>query len=200
MKRIIDIILSILFLVSMMPVILLLSIIIWLVLGNPIFFRQERPGLNGIIFEIIKFRSMSNQLDKSGNLLIDSERLNWFGKFLRSSSLDEIPGLWNVLKGDMSLVGPRPLLKEYLPLYNKDQNRRHEVKPGLTGWAQINGRNEISWEEKFRKDIWYVDNHSILLDIKILFLTIKKIFLREGITTKENENMPIFKGTLNEKK
>ena len=170
MKRMLDIILSIILLVFMMPIILSLSIIIWLVLGNPIFFRQERPGLNGAIFEIIKFRSMSNKLDSSGNLSIDSERLNWFGKLLRSSSLDELPGLWNVLKGDMSFVGPRPLLKEYLPLYSKDENRRHEVKPGITGWAQINGRNEISWEEKFKKDIWYVDNHSIWLDIKILFI------------------------------
>ena len=145
MKRMVDIILSIILLVFMMPIILLLSIIIWLVLGNPIFFRQERPGLNGAIFEIIKFRSMSNKLDSSGNLSIDSERLNWFGKLLRSSSLDELPELWNVLKGDMSFVGPRPLLKEYLPLYSKDENRRHEVKPGITGWAQINGRNGISW-------------------------------------------------------
>ena len=200
MKRMLDIILSIILLVFMMPIILLLSIIIWLVLGNPIFFRQERPGLNGAIFEIIKFRSMSNKLDSSGDLSIDSERLNWFGKLLRSSSLDELPELWNVLKGDMSFVGPRPLLKEYLPLYNKDENRRHEVKPGITGWAQINGRNEISWEEKFKKDIWYVDNRSIWLDIKILFISIKKILLREGITTKDSEIMPTFKGNLNEKK
>ena len=200
MKRMLDIILSIILLVFMMPIILLLSIIIWLVLGNPIFFRQERPGLNGAIFEIIKFRSMSNKLDSSGNLSIDSERLNWFGKLLRSSSLDELPELWNVLKGDMSFVGPRPLLKEYLPLYNKDENRRHEVKPGITGWAQINGRNEISWEEKFKKDIWSVDNHSIWLDIKILFISKKKILLREGITTKDSEIMPTFKGSLNEKK
>ena len=200
MKRILDIILSIILLVFTMPIIFLLSIIIWLILGTPIFFRQERPGLNGNIFELIKFRSMSNKLDSSGNLSIDSERLNWFGKLLRSSSLDELPGLWNVLKGDMSFVGPRPLLKEYLPLYSKDENRRHEVKPGITGWAQINGRNEISWEEKFKKDIWYVDNQSIWLDIKILFLTIKKMFLREGITTKDSEIMPTFKGNLNEKK
>jgi len=200
MKRMLDIILSVILLVFTMPIIFLLSIIIWLILGTPIFFRQERPGLNGNIFELIKFRSMSNKLDSSGNLSIDSERLNWFGKLLRSSSLDELPELWNVLKGDMSFVGPRPLLKEYLPLYNKDENRRHEVKPGITGWAQINGRNEISWEEKFKKDIWYVDNQSIWLDIKILFLTIKTMFLREGITTKDSEIMPTFKGNLNEKK
>ena len=200
MKRILDIILSVILLVFAMPIILSLSIIIWFVLGRPIFFRQERPGINGVIFELIKFRSMSNKLDSSGNLSIDSERLNWFGKLLRSSSLDELPELWNVLKGDMSFVGPRPLLKEYLPLYNKDENRRHEVKPGITGWAQINGRNEISWEEKFKKDIWYVDNQSIWLDIKILFLTIKTMFLREGITTKDSEIMPTFKGNLNEKK
>ena len=200
MKRMLDIILSIILLVFTMPIIFLLSIIILLALGTPIFFRQERPGLNGNIFELIKFRSMSNKLDSSGNLSIDSERLNWFGKLLRSSSLDELPELWNVLKGDMSFVGPRPLLKEYLPLYNKEENRRHEVKPGITGWAQINGRNEISWEEKFKKDIWYVDNHNIWLDMKIIFLTIKKILLREGITTKDSEIMPTFKGSLNEKK
>jgi len=143
---------------------------------------------------------MSNKLDSSGNLPIDSKRLNWFGKILRSSSLDELPELWNILKGDMSFVGPRPLLKEYLPLYNKQESRRHEVMPGITGWAQINGRNEISWEEKLKKDIWYVDNQSIWLDIKILFLTIKTIFLKEGITTKDNEIMPTFKGSLNDKK
>jgi len=200
MKRILDIILSVILLVFAMPIILSLSIIIWFVLGRPIFFRQERPGINGVIFELIKFRSMSNKLDSSGNLSIDSERLNWFGKLLRSSSLDELPELWNVLRGDMSFVGPRPLLKEYLPLYNKEENRRHEVKPGITGWAQINGRNEISWEEKFKKDIWYVDNHNIWLDIKIIFLTIKIILLREGITTKDSEIMPTFKGSLNEKK
>ena len=200
MKRILDIILSVILLVFAMPIILSLSIIIWFVLGRPIFFRQERPGINGVIFELIKFRSMSNKLDSSGNLSIDSERLNGFGRLLRSSSLDELPEIWNVLRGDMSFVGPRPLLKEYLPLYNKEENRRHEVKPGITGWAQINGRNEISWEEKFKKDIWYVDNHNIWLDIKIIFLTIKKILLREGITTKDSEIMPTFKGSLNEKK
>ena len=200
MKRILDIVLSIILIIFSMPIILLLSITIWLVMGTPIFFRQERPGLNGNIFELIKFRSMSNKLNSSGNLLIDSERLNWFGKLLRSSSLDELPELWNVLKGDMSLVGPRPLLKEYVPLYSKEEIRRHEVRPGITGWAQINGRNEISWEEKFKKDIWYVDNKSIWLDIKILFLTIKQIILRKGITTKDKEIMPTFKGNLNEKK
>ena len=200
MKRMLDIILSIILLVFTMPIIFLLSIIILLVLGTPIFFRQERPGLNGNIFELIKFRSMSNKLDSSGNISIDSERLNWFGKFLRSSSLDELPELWNVLKGDMSLVGPRPLLKEYLPLYSKEEARRHEVKPGITGWAQINGRNEINWEERFIKDIWYVDNQTIWLDIKILFLTINTIFLRKGITTKDKEIMPVFKGHLDEKK
>tara|TARA_B110000459_G_scaffold168477_1_gene187550 strand:+ start:12 stop:434 length:423 start_codon:yes stop_codon:yes gene_type:complete len=137
---------------------------------------------------------MSNKLDKSGNLYVDSKRLNWFGRLLRSSSLDELPEIWNILKGDMSFVGPRPLLKEYLPLYSQYENRRHEAKPGLTGWAQINGRNEISWEEKFKKDIWYVDNQSIWLDIKILFITVKKIFLREGITAIDSEVMSTFKG------
>ena len=200
MKRMLDIILTFVLLVFTMPIIFLLSMIIWLVLGTPIFFRQERPGLNGAIFELFKFRSMSNKLDGSGNLSIDSERLNWLGKFLRSSSLDELPELWNVLKGDMSLVGPRPLLKEYLPLYSEEEARRHEVKPGITGWAQINGRNEIDWEEKFIKDIWYVDNQTIWLDIKILFLTIITIFLRKGITTKDKEIMPTFKGNQDEKK
>ena len=195
MKRMLDIILSIIMLIFMMPIIFLLSIIVCLVLGNPIFYRQERPGLNGAIFEIIKFRSMSNKLDSSGNLSIDSERLNWFGKLLRSSSLDELPELWNVLKGDMSFVGPRPLLKEYLPLYNKDENRRHEVKPGITGWAQINGRNGISWEEKFKLDCWYVDNQSFLLDLKILLMTVKKVFLRSGISSKSNVTMEKFKGS-----
>ena len=141
-----------------------------------------------------------NKIDDSENCIDDSGRLNWFGKLLRSSSLDELPELWNVLKGDMSLVGPRPLLKEYLPLYNEEQRRRHDVKPGITGWAQINGRNEISWEEKFKRDIWYVDNHNFGLDIKILLLTIKKILFREGINTKDSEIMPIFKGSKNEKK
>ena len=200
MKRVFDVVLSIILLFFMIPVILLLSIIVLLTLGKPIFFIQDRPGLNGVIFELIKFRSMSNKADSSGNLPIDSKRLNWFGKILRSSSLDELPELWNILKGDMSFVGPRPLLKEYLPLYNKQESRRHEVMPGITGWAQINGRNQISWKEKFKKDIWYVDNQSIWLDIKILFLTIKIIFLREGITTKDNEIMPIFKGSRNDKK
>ena len=176
MKRIFDITLSIIFLVLMLPIIFLLSIAIWVSLGTPIFFRQDRPGLKGAIFELIKFRSMSNNLDKSGNLLIDSKRLNWFGRLLRASSLDELPEIWNVLKGDMSFVGPRPLLKEYLPLYNTYENRRHDVRPGLTGWAQINGRNKISWEEKFKKDIWYVDNQSMWLDIKILLITVKKYF------------------------
>ena len=200
MKRMLDIILTFVLLVFTMPIIFLLSMIIWLVLGTPIFFRQERGGLNGNIFELIKFRSMSDELDSSGNKAIDSDRLNWFGKFLRSSSLDELPELWNVLKGDMSLVGPRPLLKEYLPLYSEEEARRHEVKPGITGWAQVNGRNEIDWEEKFIKDIWYVDNQTIWLDIKILFLTIITIFLRKGITTRDKEIMPTFKGNKDEKK
>ena len=195
-----DIILSITLLVLLMPIILLLACIIFFMLGRPVFFRQNRPGLNGVSFKLIKFRSMSNKLDEFGDLLVDSKRLNWFGKILRSSSLDELPELWNVLRGDMSFVGPRPLLEEYLPLYNEEQSRRHEVKPGITGWAQINGRNEISWEEKFKRDIWYVDNHSFRLDIKILFLTIKIIFLREGVNTIENEIMPTFKGKFNEKK
>jgi sugar transferase EpsL len=200
MKRIFDIVLSVILLIIFLPIILLLSIFILLVLGSPIFFRQERPGLNGSIFELIKFRSMSNKLDSFGELPVESDRLNWFGRLLRESSLDELPELWNVIKGDMSIVGPRPLLKEYLPLYSSYEKRRHDVKPGITGWAQINGRNEISWEEKFKKDIWYVDNHNLILDTKIVFLTVKKILLREGVTTKNREIMPTFEGTLNEKK
>ena len=199
MKRIFDIILSTILLILLMPFFLLISIFILVFLGYPIFFRQDRPGLNGVIFEIIKFRSMSNKLNSSGDLSIDSDRLNWFGRLLRSSSLDELPELWNILKGDMSFVGPRPLLKEYLPLYNKEESRRHEVKPGITGWAQINGRNQISWKEKFKKDIWYVDNQSIWLYTKILFLTIIKVFLREGIMAKNSETMPTFKGSFDEK-
>jgi len=166
-------------------------------MGSPVLFRQIRPGLNGKPFEMIKFRTMKDAVDAQGNPLPDSERLTPFGQFLRSSSLDELPELWNVLKGDMSLVGPRPLLMEYLPLYTPEQYRRHEVRPGVTGWAQINGRNALSWEEKFQLDVWYVDNRSLWLDIKILFLTVKKVVIRDGISADGEATMPKFTGSRN---
>ena len=168
-------------------------------LNFPILFRQPRTGLNGKIFNIYKFRTMTNECDKDGILLPDALRLNKFGKFLRSTSLDELPSLWNVLKSDMSLVGPRPLLLEYLPLYSTQQARRHEVKPGITGWAQVNGRNAITWGEKFDLDVWYVDNQSIWLDIKILWLTVKKVIMRDGINQVGQSTMENFKGNDNEK-
>ena len=161
--------------------------------GSPVLFKQPRPGLNEKVFNMIKFRSMTMENDTSGILLSDSNRLTRFGEFLRSTSLDELPSLWAVLKGEMSLVGPRPLLVEYLPLYSKKQSRRHEVKPGITGWAQVNGRNAISWDEKFDLDVWYVDNQSVWLDIKILFLTVKKVIMRDGISAKDDATMPPFK-------
>lgn len=161
--------------------------------GKPFFF-QKRPGKNGRIFSIIKFKTMNDKKDEQGNLLLDADRLTEVGKFVRKTSLDEIPQLINVLKGDMSLIGPRPLLPQYLPLYNDFQKRRHEVKPGITGWAQVNGRNAISWDEKFELDVWYVDNMSFWLDLKILFLTLKKVFVREGISQNGQATVEVFKG------
>lgn len=163
-------------------------------LGSPVFFKQKRPGLKGEAFHLIKFRTMTDEKDSTGNLLPDNQRLTKFGKFLRSSSMDELPELWNVFKGEMSFVGPRPLLMEYLPLYNEEQMKRHSVKPGITGWAQVNGRNSISWDEKFQLDIWYVENQSLLLDLKILLLTLKKVFIREGISAQGEATMPKFTG------
>jgi len=171
-----------------------IALFVKLKLGSPIFFQQSRPGLNGKFFDMLKFRTMTNERDKNGILLSDEARLTEFGKFLRSTSLDELPGLWNVLKGDMSLVGPRPLLVEYLPLYSTQQARRHEIKPGVTGWAQVNGRNAISWDEKFDLDIWYVDNQSIWLDVKILWLTVKKVITRDGINQNGQATAEYFKG------
>lgn len=194
-KRIIDILITVIALSLLFPFILILAILIRIKLGSPILFRQVRPGLHQKPFEMIKFRTMTNKKDKNGILLSDAERLTRFGKILRSTSLDELPELWNVLKGEMSLVGPRPLLIEYLPLYTSIQNRRHDVKPGITGWAQINGRNAITWEQKFDLDVWYVNNRSIWLDIKILFLTPKKIVKKEGITQVNNVTVSPFKGT-----
>ncbi|WP_371375303.1 sugar transferase [Thalassotalea aquiviva] len=194
MKRFFDFIITLIALILLSPIILVTALLVKLKLGSPIIFRQARPGLHGRIFNMYKFRSMLDQVDSNGSILPDEERLTNFGKKLRSTSLDELPGLWNVLKGDMSLVGPRPLLVEYLPLYNKEQSRRHDLKPGLTGWAQINGRNAISWQDKFKLDIWYVDNQSFLLDLKILCLTVKKVFIKEGISAKGEVTMSKFTG------
>lgn len=193
-KRLFDIIVSAIALVLLSPIIFMVSHKIAKNLGKQVLFRQERPGLNGKVFKMIKFRSMRDAVDKSGKVLPDYERLTPFGKKLRSTSLDELPSLWNVLKGDMSLVGPRPLLVEYLPLYSEEQAKRHDLRPGITGWAQVNGRNAISWDEKFKLDVWYVENESIWLDIKILFLTIKKVFIRDGISADGEVTMHKFTG------
>ncbi len=195
-KRITDLTLTFFGMLFLLPIFLLIILIVKINLGSPIFFIQKRPGLNGKVFNIYKFRTMINKSDKYGNLLSDEKRLTKFGKFLRSTSLDELPELINVLKGDMSLVGPRPLLVEYLPLYSKRQSIRHEVKPGITGWAQINGRNAISWNEKFELDVWYVYNLSIGLDIKILWLTLKKVILRNDISHNNHVTMNKFKGNI----
>ena len=195
MKRFFDLLLSLVALCILSPFFLVLVLLIWLFLGSPVFFRQTRPGLRGKPFQLIKFRTMLDACDEQGNLLPDSQRMTNFGKFLRSTSLDELPELWNVLVGDMSLVGPRPLLMEYLPLYSPEQARRHDVRPGITGWAQINGRNAISWEEKFELDVWYVDNRSFWLDLKILLITIKKVFVREGISENGEATMSRFTGS-----
>ncbi|PTO78188.1 sugar transferase [Vibrio splendidus] len=195
MKRLFDICCSFFLLVILSLLMILIARKIRKKLGSPVLFRQTRPGLNGKSFEMVKFRSMKDAVDANGNLLPDSERMTPFGDKLRSSSLDELPGLWNVLKGDMSLVGPRPLLVQYLPLYNKEQARRHDVRPGVTGWAQINGRNAISWEEKFALDVWYVDNRTLWLDIKILFLTVKKVFVKEGISAEGHVTIEPFTGS-----
>lgn len=194
-KRILDIILSLLCLIILSPLFLIISIMIYIKLGRPIFFVHERPGKDGKIFRMIKFRTMLDMRDEDGNLLPNEKRHTEFGMMLRSTSLDELPELINVLKGDMSLVGPRPLLVEYLPLYNEEQARRHEVKPGITGLAQVNGRNTISWKEKFKYDVWYVDNFSLILDIKILFKTVIQVLKREGINQSDKVTMEKFKGT-----
>lgn len=194
-KRLIDIIASLTGLILLSPVLLIVAYLIRKNLGSPVLFRQIRPGKDGKPFEMVKFRSMRDAIDKDGNPLPDNERLTPFGKALRSTSLDELPELWNVLKGEMSLVGPRPLLMEYLPHYDKEQYRRHEVRPGVTGWAQVNGRNALSWEEKFKLDVWYVDHRSVWLDVKILFLTIKKVFIKEGIAAEGEATMNKFTGS-----
>lgn len=194
MKRFLDIVFSGLGLVMLLPLFILITIFIATNMGTPIFFRQKRPGLHGKPFEMIKFRTMNNVADAHGGTLPDSERLTRLGYFLRASSLDELPELLNVLKGEMSLVGPRPLLMEYLPLYSPEQVRRHEVRPGVTGWAQINGRNAISWDEKFALDIWYVDNRTLWLDLKIIWLTISKVIKRDGISAAGEATMSKFTG------
>ena len=194
MKRLFDITVSFVALIILSPVIFIISRKVASQLGKPILFKQPRPGANGKIFDMYKFRSMTDACDKHGNTLSDPERLTPFGLKLRSSSLDELPGLWNVLKGDMSLVGPRPLLVEYLSLYSEEQAKRHNLRPGITGWAQVNGRNAISWEEKFKLDVWYVENQSFWLDLKILLLTVKKVFVREGISADGEATMSKFEG------
>lgn len=194
-KRLFDVVVSMFALLLLAPMILIVGILIWNKLGSPIIFKQTRPGLGGKPFNMLKFRSMLDAYDEHGKPLPNAQRMTRFGKILRSTSLDELPELWNVLKGDMSLVGPRPLLMEYLPLYDDFQKRRHEVKPGITGWAQVNGRNAISWEQKFDYDVWYVDHGTIWLDLKIIFLTVKKVFVREGISHGQDVAMPRFEGS-----
>lgn len=195
LKRLFDLLAAALGLLLLAPALLVLA---WLVrrrIGAPVLFRQTRPGLHGRPFELLKFRSMREALDERGQPLPDAERLTPFGLFLRASSLDELPELWNVLRGDMSLVGPRPLLIEYLPLYTPEQARRHAVRPGITGWAQVNGRNALSWEEKFRLDVWYVDHRSLRLDLRILRLTLKRVLVREGINAAGEATMARFTGS-----
>lgn len=198
-KRSFDVTFSILGLVILAPVILGVAYLIFRKMGSPVLFRQVRPGRDGKPFKMVKFRTMKDAVDSKGNLLPDSERLTSLGNFLRSSSLDELPELWNVLKGDMSLVGPRPLLVEYLPLYSPEQYQRHHVRPGVTGWAQINGRNSLSWEDKFTLDVWYVKNRTFWLDIKILFSTVKKVFVKEGISAEGEATMGRFEGSEGQK-
>jgi lipopolysaccharide/colanic/teichoic acid biosynthesis glycosyltransferase len=195
MKRVFDLVAASL---ALLLLALPLLALVWLIrskLGSPVLFRQVRPGLHGRPFTMVKFRTMTDERGPDGALLPDAQRLTPFGRFLRASSLDELPELWNVLKGEMSLVGPRPLLMEYLPLYTPEQARRHAVRPGITGWAQVNGRNAISWADKFALDVWYVDHRSLWLDVKILWSTVRKVMYREGITAEGDATMPRFRGT-----
>ena len=194
MKRFFDFTVAAVALLLLCLPLLALTLLVRRKLGRPAFFRQVRPGLHGKPFEMVKFRSMTDARGPDGALLPDADRLTPFGRFLRASSLDELPGLWNVLKGDMSLVGPRPLLMEYLPLYSPTQARRHEVRPGITGWAQVNGRNAIGWDDKFKLDVWYVDHRSLWLDLKILWLTVKKVLVRDGISAAGEATMARFTG------
>ncbi|WP_286860060.1 MULTISPECIES: sugar transferase [Acinetobacter] len=194
LKRLLDIIIASIALILLSPLYLYVAYKVRKNLGSPVIFRQVRPGLHGKPFEMIKFRTMTDERDAEGNLLPNEQRLPKFGKMLRATSLDEMPELWNVIKGDMSIVGPRPLLMDYLPLYNEEQAKRHNVRPGMTGYAQVNGRNSISWEEKFKLDTWYVENRSIWLDFKIMFQTIKKVLVKEGINQSEEVTMTRFMG------
>lgn len=194
-KRILDFILSLLGLIILSPIFLIVAVLVRIKLGSPIIFKQERPGKDEKIFTLYKFRTMTDAKDKNGNLLPDEVRLTKFGKMLRSTSLDELPELWNIVKGDMAIVGPRPLLVRYLPLYNEKQRHRHDVRPGFTGHAQVNGRNSITWEEKFDLDIYYIKNITFLQDIKIIFKTLKVVFIREGINSDTNATMEEFRGT-----
>lgn len=198
LKRVMDLIASLIFFMVFWWIFVIIGILVSTKLGKPVIFKQKRPGKNGKIFTMYKFRSMTDEKDEKGIFLSDEKRLTRFGKLLRETSLDELPELWNVLKGDMSLIGPRPLLVEYLEKYSKEQARRHDVKPGITGWAQINGRNTISWEEKFNLDVEYVDKYNLIMDIKILFLTLKKVFKREDISQKGQATMEVFDGIKNE--
>lgn len=193
-KRLFDILAASTGLLLLLPIIIIVALQIRRKLGSPVLFRQTRPGKSGQAFEMIKFRTMRDALDENGAPLPDSERMTSLGNFLRSSSLDELPELWNVIKGDMSLVGPRPLLMEYLPLYSREQYRRHEVRPGVTGWAQVNGRNAISWEEKFKLDVWYIENRSFFLDLKIIYLTFMKVLSRDGVSAEGEATMSKFTG------
>lgn len=193
-KRLFDVVVALVLLLLTLPLMVLLVVLIRYKMGSPVIFRQIRPGLGQRPFMMVKFRTMLNVFDSSGESLPDEKRMTALGRFLRATSLDELPELWNVLKGDMSLVGPRPLLMEYLPLYSKEQQRRHEVRPGVTGWAQVNGRNNLSWPERFRMDVWYVDNQSFWLDLKILFMTVKKVFLKENINQSGHATAEKFKG------
>lgn len=195
MKRTIDLVLALSALLILLPAMLLVAILTRIYLGKPVFFIHERPGLDSRPFKLVKFRTMKDAVDANGHSLPDAERLTRYGKFLRSTSLDELPGLWNVIKGEMSLVGPRPLMMEYVPLYTAEQNRRHSVRPGITGWAQVNGRNTMSWEEKFAADIWYIENRTLWLDIRILWLTLAKVLSREGIEAEGSATMPAFTGS-----
>lgn len=199
-KPFLDFLISLIAFIILSPIFLIVVVILLIANNGKPFFFQQRPGLHGRIFKVIKFKTMNDKKDQNRNLLPDSKRLTTVGEFIRKTSLDEIPQLLNVIKGDMSLIGPRPLLKDYLPLYNEFQKRRHEVKPGITGWAQVNGRNTISWEQKFQYDVWYVDHLSFLLDVRIFFLTIKKVFKSEGINQNGYATMPIFKGSQGTKK
>lgn len=194
-KRILDIISSLLAIIILSPLLAVTAVLVKTKLGSPVLFRQERPGKDEKIFTLMKFRTMTDERDENGELLPDEVRLTKFGKFLRSTSIDELPELFNILKGDMSVIGPRPLLVEYIPRYNEHQHRRHEVRPGLSGWAQVNGRNTVSWEDKFDMDVHYVDNYSFAMDVKILFMTVLNVLKKEGISSQTSATMEVFMGT-----